>query len=342
LRVKKGLQVEREDAGTRLDRWLAARLPELSRTRLQELIAEGRVRVNGAAAKASQRIEAGQRVEVDAVERPAPVVAAEDLPLDVLYEDSDIVVVNKPAGMVVHVGVGESARRGTLVNALLHRYKLLSAGGGPGRSLRPGIVHRLDKETSGVIVVARNDAAHGALAEQFESRTVEKTYLALVHGAVRGASGRIELPIARDPQRRTRMTTRTRAGRAARTDWRVLARLGNGSARGGRGGYTLVAVALHTGRTHQIRVHFSAQGHPVAGDTLYGAPAAPHIGKAALPALGRNFLHAARIRLMHPRTGGSLEVRAPLPRELRDYLRIITQAAGGDARAIDDAIREFL
>jgi 23S rRNA pseudouridine1911/1915/1917 synthase len=342
LRVKRGLHVKREEAGARLDRWLAARLPELSRTRLQELIAEGRVRVNGSSAKASRHLAPGDRVKVDVVARPAPQVAAEDLPLDVLYEDSDMVVVNKPAGMVVHVGAGEAARRGTLVNALLHRYRVLSAGSGPGGALRPGIVHRLDKETSGVIVVARNDAAHRALAEQFESRRVEKTYLALVHGALQGASGRIELPIARDPQRRTRMTTRTGAGRAARTDWRVLARMGGSSGRGGRGGFTLVAVQLHTGRTHQIRVHFSALGHPVAGDALYGAPAAPRVGKAALPALQRNFLHAARIRLIHPRTGGSLEVRAPLPRELRDYLRIITQAAGGDARAIDDTIREFL
>ncbi len=341
--MKKNLQVEAAEAGERLDRWLAARLPELSRTRVQELIAEGHVRVDGAAVRAAHRVAAGEQVDVDAVSRPAPVVAAEDLPLDVLYEDGDLIMVNKPAGMVVHVGAGESARHGTLVNALLHRYQTLSAGGaGPGGALRPGIVHRLDKDTSGVIVIARNDAAHRALAEQFESRRVEKTYVALVHGALRGARGRIELPIARDPRRRTRMTTGARSGRAARTDWRVLARVGgHGGGRGGSG-FTLVAVALYTGRTHQVRVHFAALGHPVAGDTLYGAPAAARLGAAARPALGRNFLHAARIRLWHPRTGRPVEARAPLPPELRSYLDAVAGACGSGERAIDDALREFL
>jgi len=328
------------EAGQRLDRWLAACLPELSRTRVQELMAEGRVRVNGAEARASHKAVAGDRVEVEIVPRPGAKVQAEAIPLDVLYEDDDLVVVNKPAGMTVHAGAGRAAQSGTLVNALLHRYGKLAAGGGD-TPLRPGIVHRLDKDTSGAVVIARTDAAHRSLGEQFRRRTVKKTYLALVHGRLKGESGVIELAIARDPQRRTRMTTRRREGRAASTRWRALLRIESG-ARAARTAFTLAEVDLLTGRTHQIRVHFSALGHPVVGDTLYGAPAQPRAGGRALAPLPRNFLHAARICFLHPRRQEPVEARAPLPQELRAYVKQLAAAAGVDPDSVDAVLQPFL
>ena len=233
----------------------------------------------------------------------------EAIPLRVLYEDDDLVVVDKPAGMTVHPGAG--ARSGTLVNALLHRYGRLSSLGGP---LRPGIVHRLDKPTSGVLLVAKNDEAHARLAEQFRRRQLEKRYLALVHGRLPRAHDTIRLPVARDLVRRTRMTTRRRQGRAALTEYRVL---------GSAGGFTLAEALLHTGRTHQIRVHFAALGHPVVGDTLYGAPRELRWGNVTRPTLNRIFLHAARLRFQHPRTGKVVEVRAELPAELEELLRAL-------------------
>jgi len=317
-----------EDAGFRLDLYLSARLPELSRTRVQELIAEGRVKVNGATVKPAHRIAADEIIEADILPRPPLKAVPEDISLEVLYEDDDLIVVNKPAGMVVHAGAG--AARGTLVNALLHRGGALSAAGGP---LRPGIVHRLDRGTSGVLVVARNDAAHRHLGEEFRARRVQKTYLALVHGRLAQERGTIGLPIGRDLRRRTRMTARRQGGREARTDWRVLLRLD---------GFTLVEVDLHTGRTHQIRVHFSALRHPVVGDTLYGAPREVRAARESLPPLGRNFLHAARIALVHPRTGRPLVVGAPLPAELREYLERLTLALGAPGGSIDAALRGYL
>src|SRR5712692_4791565 len=317
-----------EHAGARLDRYLAARLPELSRTRIQELIDEGRVRVNGSSARRSHRVSPGEAIEAEALQRPPLQAVPEDIPVEILYEDEDLVVVNKPAGMAVHAGAG--AARGTLVNALLHHLGKLSTAGG---ALRPGIVHRLDRGTSGALVVARNDAAHRQLAEQFRTRRVRKTYLALVHGRLERDAGSIGLPIARDLRRRTRMTVRRREGRAARTDWRVLARLD---------GFTLIEVDLRTGRTHQIRVHFSALRHPVVGDTLYGAPRQVRAGREILPPLGRNFLHAARIAFEHPRSAKPVEVRAPLPAELRAYLERLAAALGPAPAAIDAALRGYL
>jgi 23S rRNA pseudouridine1911/1915/1917 synthase len=216
-----------------------------------------------------------------------------------------------------------------VVNALLHRYRALSSLAG---ALRPGIVHRLDKDTSGALVVARNDAAHASLARQFAGRQVRKTYIALVHGRLPRDCGTIVLPIARDLHRRTRMTTRRREGRAARTGWRVLARLD---------GFTLVEVDLLTGRTHQIRVHFSAQGHPVVGDTVYGAPRAPRAGRVSLAPLGRNFLHAARIEFAHPSTQQVIAVRAPLPPALSDWLAGLAAVAGSGSKEIDAALRPY-
>ncbi len=320
--------VATEDAGRRLDLYLTQRLPELSRTRIQELIDQGRVRVAGNAARRAHRVAPGESIVVEIVPRPPPEALPEAIPLEVLYEDEDLLVVNKPAGMTVHAGAGKA--RGTLVNALLYHSKKLSAAAG---ALRPGIVHRLDRGTSGALVVARNDATHRQLAEQFRSRRVRKTYLALVHGRLERDAGTIGLPIARDLRRRTRMTARRREGREARTDWRVLARLD---------GFTLVEVDLRTGRTHQIRVHFSALRHPVVGDTLYGAPRQARAGREILPPLGRNFLHAARIAFEHPQTAAPVEVHATLPVELRAYLERLTAALGSAASVIDAALRGYL
>jgi 23S rRNA pseudouridine1911/1915/1917 synthase len=320
--------VSEEDAGIRLDRFLATRAGELSRTRIQELIAEGRVSVNGVVTKPSHRVEAGEQVEIEVPQPEELEVAAEAIPLDVLYEDDDLAVVNKPAGIAVHPGAGEST--GTLVGALLYRFGTLSAIGGPRR---PGIVHRLDKGTSGVLVVARTDEAHRGLVEQFQERLVEKTYVALLHGKMREQSGRIELPVARDLRRRTRMTTRRRDGRTARTDWTAKLFLG---------AFTLIEAGLHTGRTHQLRVHFSSLGFPVIGDALYGAPRIETVHGTQLLELGRNFLHAARIRFAHPITGELLDVRAPLAAALKTYIYDLGRALAAEPGPIDAALAPYL
>lgn len=325
------LIVSEEESGQRLDRFLSEHVAELSRTRIQTLVEHGRVRVNDRPGKSSQRVNAG---DIVVIEVPTPVPSAltpQALPLEILYQDSDVAVINKPAGMIVHPGAG--VKSGTVVNALLHEFGARGELSSIGGELRPGIVHRLDRETSGVLLVARNDAAHHALVEQFSGRSVEKTYIALVHGIFKENSGRIELPIARDLHRRTRMTTRRREGRDARTDWRVRLRLD---------GYTLMEAGLHTGRTHQIRVHFSAIGHPVVGDTLYGAPRVAKVGSRALPPLERNFLHAARIKFAQPRSGEMVDVRAPMPNELAHYLRELAEAAGVRTEAVDAALKPYL
>jgi 23S rRNA pseudouridine1911/1915/1917 synthase len=279
------------DAGKRLDHFLQERMPGFSRSRLQSWIREGRVLVDGAAAKPSHILHGGESVEVSPAD-PAPLhAAAEDLPLEILYEDASVIAINKPAGLVVHAGAG--ALSGTLVNRLVHHFSTLSQVGG---EQRPGIVHRLDKGTSGVLLVARNDAAHRAVAAQFAGRTVEKTYLALVHGPVRGEEGRITAPIARDPVRRIRMTAKLGTGRSALTEYRVLKRFEK---------FTYLEVRIGTGRTHQIRVHLASLGHPVVGDKVYGAPEAQRI-----------FLHAWRIVFVSPATGQRFAVEAPLPKEL--------------------------
>src|ERR1019366_5705609 len=326
--AKQKLTAASGDAGRRLDLFLAQRVPALSRTRIQELIREGNVQVDGSTAKASHRVSAGEVIEVEVLPRPALLAAPEDLPLELLLVDDDFVIVNKPAGMVVHAGAGHA--RGTLVNALLHRLGKLSGAGG---ALRPGIVHRLDKETSGALVVARNDRAHEHLAEQFRSRNVRKIYVGLVHGKMPRDSGSITLPISRDPHRRTRMTARATKGRNARTDWRVIARLDR---------CTLVEAVLHTGRTHQIRAHFAAIGHPVVGDTLYDAPRGLRAGTRNLPLLERNFLHAVRIGFSHPSSGAWVEVRAPLPRDLRVYFDQLGASLGWRAAEIEAALAPYV
>ena len=262
---------------------------------MQDWIKAGRVTVNGAAAKASLLLRGSESIEVSPADLPPLKAAPEDLPLEILYQDAAVIAIDKPAGLVVHAGAG--AHSGTLVNRLVHHFAALSHVGG---DLRPGIVHRLDKGTSGVLLVARNDSAHQALAAQFAGRTVEKTYLALVHGRVRAESGRITKPIARDPVRRTRMTTRLANGRSALTEYRVLQRFEK---------FTYLEVRIGTGRTHQIRVHLASLGHPVAGDRLYGAPAAERI-----------FLHAWRIAFASPATGERVAVESPLPVDLQRWL----------------------
>jgi 23S rRNA pseudouridine1911/1915/1917 synthase len=325
------LVVPAEQAGARLDRFLALELFELSRTRIQELMDQGRVLVDGAAMKPSHKVEEGATIVIDIPPTLPAGVEPENIPLDLLYEDEDIAVINKPAGMIVHPGAG--ADTGTLVAALLHRFggvNGLSTIGGP---LRSGIVHRLDKETSGAIVITRTDAAHRKLVKDFQSRLVEKTYVALLHGKLRGEKGTVDLPVARDLHRRARMTARRREGREARTDWKSGLHLD---------GFMLIEAALHTGRTHQIRVHFSALGCPVVGDILYGAPRQERVGTTHLPPLGRNFLHAARIAFAHPRTGQRMQFLAPIASELVAYLKALGQAAKVDPAAIDAALKEFL
>ena len=328
------ISVPAESAGRRLDQFLTAHLDDISRARVQQLIAEGKALVNDSPAKSSQKLKAGDAIAILGDPLPPPLRAiAQNIPLDVLYEDCDLAVVNKPAGMMVHAGAGatdDARNRGTLVNALLHRFAQLSAVGG---ETRPGIVHRLDKDTSGLIVVARNDAAHRNLARQFSGRAVKKRYIALVHGWPQRARGTVNAPISRDAVRRTRMTTRGFAGRAAVTHYEVRERIDSAY-----GKLALLDVHIETGRTHQIRVHMASLGHPVVGDTLYGAPGVLRPASARLqgarkpspastsepqPAclsLDRNFLHAAAIEFAHPRTGKPMVFSTALPSELTSFL----------------------
>ena len=299
--------VPAEARGQRLDQFLAAQLPASSRAQIQKAIRDGGAHLDAETVRRpGLRLRGGERLTLVLPEASPVTVQPEDIPLEILYEDDDLVAVNKPAGLVVHAGAGQ--RRGTLVNALLHRFGRLSSIGAP---LRPGIVHRLDKPTSGVLVVARTDEAHRSLVAQFQRREVEKRYLALAHGRLAHASGVIRLPVARDRVRRTRMTTKRREGREAVTDYRVLQ---------SAAGFTLLEAFLRTGRTHQVRVHFSSLGHPLVGDTLYGAPHQLRWDGRSAPTLARIFLHAQRLRFRHPRTDRLVEVSAPLPVELTALL----------------------
>ncbi len=336
-------------ARKRLDLHLAKMLPDISRARAQLLIDHGQVQVNGIVGKSKGKLQGGETILVEGDPQPTPLRAhAEDIPLSVVYEDRHMAVIDKPAGMMVHAGSGltdDTRSSGTLVNALLHYFKDdLSEVGGP---LRPGIVHRLDKQTSGLIMVAKNDAAHRALADMFSERSLEKRYIALVHRNVKSERGLIDLPIARDRVRRTRMTTRTanqymptashgspslrhpdepepstrkrpNDPRPARTHYTVLERLHTTA-----GDFTLLDLKIETGRTHQIRVHMQSLGHPVVGDTLYGAPsriAGLSQDNKDGQGLSRNFLHAAHLRLDHPITKKPLDLEAPLPPELATLL----------------------
>jgi 23S rRNA pseudouridine1911/1915/1917 synthase len=321
------IAVAPDDAGKRLDQFLVSHL-DVSRARVQELISQQKVLVNDSPAKVSLKLRGGESIAIIGVaERPPLRAVAENIPLNIVYEDDDLAIINKSAGMMVHAGAGaidpngeDQRNRGTLVNALLHHFSTLSAVGG---ELRPGIVHRLDKETSGLIVVAKNDDAHRKLAEQFAQREVKKTYIALVHGWPKNERGTINAPISRDPVRRIRMTTRTRdaSAREAVSHYGVVRRLETPF-----GKFTLVEVRIDTGRTHQIRVHMASIGHPIVGDVLYGAPRemrARHgrsTDSGAAVSLPRNFLHAAQLELTHPRTGEKISLDCPLPPELHAFL----------------------
>jgi 23S rRNA pseudouridine1911/1915/1917 synthase len=305
------ITVPDDSDGLRLDRFLVSILPEQSRSQIQRLIKDGHVRVAGREAKSNQAVKSGQDIVVDA---PAPVDAApqpEALPLPILYQDKDLIVVDKPAGMVVHPAAGHAS--GTLVNALLHHVDDLSGIGG---EKRPGIVHRLDRGTSGLMVVAKHDAAHEELARQFAEREVEKEYVALVWGEVM-AGRRIDAAIGRDPSDRKKMSSteskRMRRSREAVT--RIVRAEHFGRT------MTLAGVAIHTGRTHQIRVHLSAIGHPVVGDSLYGGVHRRVAGDLrAVTHLERPFLHAARLAFKHPEDGRRMEFKSELPADLQAVL----------------------
>ena len=306
-----------EHAGRRLDHFLVSQLPDNSRSWIQQLISQKKVLVDGKPAKASLNLRGGELVEIiGEVDRPPLRAVAEEIPLNVVYEDDDLAVVNKPAGMMVHAGAGatdDERNRGTLVNALLHRFGALSGVGG---ELRPGIVHRLDKETSGLIVVAKNDTSHRKLGAEFSGRRVKKTYIALVHGSLKDDHGTISSPISRDAIRRIRMTTRRSGGREAVTKYAVERRIQSDF-----GKFTLVKVKIETGRTHQIRVHMASLGHPVAGDTLYGAPREIRAKSGAVILLPRNFLHSAELQFEHPRSGEVLSFSSPVPEPLTEFLQ---------------------
>jgi 23S rRNA pseudouridine1911/1915/1917 synthase len=341
-------QADAAAAGMRLDAYLAQALPDISRARVQLLIEAGQVKVDGAIPKGKAKLKGGETIEIEGEPRPEPLHATpEDIPLEILFEDKYLAVVNKPAGMMVHAGAGaneDERNRGTLVNALLFhlgRTSSRTAGRSAGRTagspsaddasrlssvggeLRPGIVHRLDKQTSGAIVVAKDDVTHRKLGEMFSGREVHKTYLALAHGHLAKDDTTVTLPIARDLVRRIRMTTRRADGRSAVSHVHVLERLTTAY-----GAFTLVEVKIETGRTHQIRVHLQSLGHAVVGDFLYGAP---HVirrtdGGPGTLELERNFLHAARLEFVHPRTGKEMEFEAPLAGELVKFLEQVRGA----------------
>ncbi len=285
------LIVPNEQAGERLDRYLAAALPQFSRSRLQSLIRSGEVQLQGKAARTRETVRTGDVVRLNEPEVVEIEDQAEEIPLEILFEDDDLLVLNKPPGLVVHPGAGNPTH--TLVNALLHHCTSLSGIGG---KQRPGIVHRLDKDTSGCLLVAKNDATHQELSRQFAAREVKKIYLALVAGTLKKPRGTIEAPIGRHPVQRKKMAIDQRRGRLAKTDYRVL--------KSGVG-VTLVECALHSGRTHQIRVHLQHLGHPVLGDALYGR-------KTTAP---RQMLHAWKLGFTHPRTQERIFLEAPLPQD---------------------------
>lgn len=315
------IEITESRPGLRLDRWLAERFPETSRGRFQQLISEGAVLVNGTVPKTTDQPRVGDRIQVRWPEATPSEVLPEDIPLSVLHEDDDLLVVDKPADLVVHPAAGHDS--GTLVHALLHhcRGRLSGIGGVE----RPGIVHRLDLGTSGCIVVAKTDAAHVHLSEQFAGRTVEKTYLALAIGKVHPASGDIRAPIARHPIQRKKMSVTTPgAGREAWTEYRCLEPLGDAS---------WVECRLHTGRTHQIRVHLAHLGFPLLGDAVYGERANVRFFQQRRWKVPRQMLHAARLAFLHPRSGQPVAFEAPLPADMADCLERLRAEAKPEAPA---------
>lgn len=301
------ITVERSLPCERLDTWLRSQFPAISRGAIQRLIEEGFITVNGHPSKATHAPKAGERIEVRWPEAKPAEAQPEDIPLQILYEDEVLLVMNKPPGLVVHPAVGNEEH--TLVNALLHHCKgQLSGIGGVAR---PGIVHRLDKDTSGCLVAAKNDEAHLALSSQFASRKVSKTYQAILCGELSRDQGEIKAAIARHATQRKRMAVNEQTGREARTSFKVLERLR---------GSTHVEAVIHTGRTHQIRVHFQHLGHPLVGDQTYGSRQNLRLGELVGYAAPRQMLHAAKLSFIHPRTGKVLALEAPLPEDFVDAL----------------------
>lgn len=305
-----------EAAGQRIDSYLAGLFDDISRSQVRRAIERGDVLVDDSPVKPSHSLKAGEVINFEPPESLPIEAVPEDIPLDIIHEDAEIIVINKPAGMVTHPGAGINS--GTLANALVHHLntqaqQLPKRGG----SSRPGIVHRLDVGTSGVIVAAKTDRAHLALAEQFEGRTIHKLYTALVYGRVAEDDGRIEAPIGRDPRNRVRMSIQGQ-GRYALTLFRTVERFDE---------LTLLDVEIRTGRTHQIRVHLAHIKHPVAGDSLYDGGRINNIREVAvrkaISGLGRPFLHASKLRLVHPVTGETMEFAAPLPAELENLLSLL-------------------
>lgn len=305
--------VTSELAGMRADIALSRVLEGQTRSQIKRLIEQGHVAIEGETIKSSRKLEQGEEVRVKIPPPETLDTVPEDLPLSVLYEDEDVIVIDKPAGMTVHPGAG--VKRGTLVNALLFRCKDLSGIGG---KVRPGIVHRLDKNTSGVMVAAKNDMSHDSLAGQFKDRTVIKRYLAIVEGTIRKDSGAFSSKIGRHPSKRIKMSSKSPSGRESLTMWKVLKRFERAA---------LVEVEPKTGRTHQIRVHFSENGHPILADALYGPKKhrTPTLGRAAKE-IGRQALHASSIGFLHPRTGKFVEFTAPMPEDMKRALNIIEES----------------
>ena len=299
------LKAETEDAGTRLDAFVASRANGLTRSQAARYIEEGRVSVDGKPAAKSCRITGGEAVTVDVPEVRDTALTAQDIPLDVVYEDADVIVVNKPAGLVVHPAPGHPD--GTLVNALLHHCG--SSLSGIGGEKRPGIVHRIDRDTSGLIIAAKNDAAHLGLSAQLSDHTLRRTYECIVRGGFREDSGTVNAPIGRDPRDRKRMAVTEKNSREAVTHWRVLERFA---------GYTLLECRLETGRTHQIRVHLAWRSHPILGDTVYGHKK-PELG------VDTQCLHARELTFVHPRTGARVTVSCELPEYFQELLRKLRQ-----------------
>ncbi len=294
------LEAEEEAVDERLDKYLGSVLPDQSRSWLQKLIKKGAVRVNGKAVKASCRLEAEDQIEIDLQEPEELPIPAEDIPLDILYEDADLLIVNKPKGMVVHPAAGH--RTGTLVNAVL--YHCRGQLSGINGVMRPGIVHRIDRDTTGALVVCKNDRAHVHVAEQLKEHTITRRYVAVVAGVLREDEGTVDAPIGRHPADRKRMAAGVKNGKRAVTHYRVLRRMK---------GHTLIECRLETGRTHQIRVHMASIHHPILGDTVYGASKDPYH-------LEGQALHARVLGLVHPVTGAYIEVEAPVPEYMQALL----------------------
>lgn len=302
---------DQKAAGQRIDAYVSTSIPGCSRSRVAELIRSGWITLFQKRIKPGYRLRPGDEIH-GRIPAPEPVdFLPEPIPLDIIYQDMDLLVLNKPAGMVVHPAPAHYS--GTLVNALLHHCPDLSGIGG---EIRPGIVHRLDKDTTGILIAAKNAEAQAKLAEQFKSRTVQKKYLALVHGHMKKPSGRIVLPIGRHPIDRKKMSTITRSGKNAETRWEVLEALAEAS---------LVEVDLLTGRTHQIRVHFAALHHAVIGDPLYGPKTTPHSAEVRriLQPIARQMLHAWHIQFIHPGTGAEMSFKAPLPNDMNQLIKAL-------------------